>query len=132
MHSFSMRIVSIQTVRAAMDDECRERAYVMGFMPSSEAERFVANFTKHSDKMAVILRPCCDYGKGFDLPVRILHGQVANAVPLYNTPGKIDALRKYARLEQDADVVLMACIDLVWNRAAEGPDGLLRDMRRLR
>jgi len=101
----------------SQDGQKNERSYVSGFMEFTEA------LNCSTDKMAFVLQPCPKRLRS-RIAVTRHNGKGVTNAPLYIQTKEYTFLKTdYAGLAANADVLLVECIDMRWEREAYSKRG---------
>ena len=109
-----------------------ERAYLMGFMPETEAPEFIKNMGLKTDKNAVFVPVCSDIKlpSALDVPLTITKSGGAVRVDTHFSSAlpksAFDSFKKQVKLSKSEKVVFIFCWDSEWGRK-----GLFKDVLRI-
>jgi hypothetical protein len=115
--------------------DIQERAYICGYMPEGNAEKFIKYMAIYTDKIAVYIPVCANdihIPAALDLPVTLQTNDgvksVATHLSMAIPVGADEVFRREAHLNKRDKAVYVCCWDTHWGRLADGKHGLFTEV----
>jgi hypothetical protein len=112
-----------------------EKAYIFGFIEESRAEKFIKHFSINSDKNCLMIYTVdnkFDIPAKFDIPLTIEKKnneiKVVTHMSTIIPKSLLDMYRKEIKINKSEKIILIQCIDPIFNRDAKKKDGLFVDV----
>jgi hypothetical protein len=108
-----------------------EKAYIIGFIEESRAEKFIKHLSLNTNKVAFIIHivnNSYDIPAKFDIPLTTENDQVVTHMSTIIPQSVFDMYRKEIKINKSEKIILIECIDPVFNRDAKKKDGLFIDV----
>lgn len=108
-----------------------EKAYIIGFIEESKAEKFIKHLSLNTDKVAFIIHivdNSFNIPAKFDIPLTIENDKVVTHMSTIIPQSVFDMYRKEIKINKSEKIVLIVCIDPNFNRNAKKKNGLFIDV----
>ena len=99
-----------------------EKAYIIGFIEESKAEKFIKYLSLNSDKVAFIIYvvdDSYDIPARYDIPLTTENDKVITHMSTIIPQSLFDMYRKEIKINKSEKIVLIECLDPIFNRDAK-------------
>ena len=108
-----------------------EKAYIIGFIEESKAEKFIKHLSLNTDKVAFLIYVVdnsYNIPARFDLPLTTENDKIVTHMSTIIPRSVFDMYRKEIKINKSEKIVLIECLDPIFNRDAKKKDGLFVDV----